>query len=406
MMRWIWLLALAIACGESTPQSDAGVDAGLDGGRTEDAESHPDTGTELDAGASDAGTPDSGPEPCPEEGAMRSASCGNCGMGQELCTDGVWVATGPCLGEGECAPGALEEEDLPMCAAQTRICMDGCEWSAFEETTPAGECEPGETRASLHCEPGFGGEDTCSADCGWELGTCESPCPDLRTSPRLSREVCVPAGPFIRGEETDSWSVPEAEIFLSTYAIDRHVVTNARFRECVDAGVCEADPRHPLDDDMVAVRVNRAAARAFCEWDGGRRLPTDAEWQKAERGPAPRHQTFVMGDEWDCDVLPNQCPGETVCVDFRPDVGTYPGGASFYGMEDGEFHQEWVNDDFDIGYYESPESRVDDPQGPEPGDGRGVWLGGTCRRRPLGYREPQGLRAGISFRCARSIGGE
>merc|ERR1711938_331062 len=79
------------------------------------------------AGEPDAGEPDAGPEPCSEEGAMRTASCGNCGMTSERCEGGIWVAD-VCLNEGECAAGTLETEDLPMCARRARLCNDSCEW--------------------------------------------------------------------------------------------------------------------------------------------------------------------------------------------------------------------------------------------------------------------------------------
>lgn len=78
------------------------------------------------------------------------------------------------------------------------------------------------------------------------------------------------------------------EVFLPAYAIDRSEVTVADYRRCVAAGACDvaaliAGDRRYLEDELPMVNVTWNDATAYCAWQK-KRLPTEAEWEKAARG--------------------------------------------------------------------------------------------------------------------------
>ena len=84
---------------------------------------------------------------------------------------------------------------------------------------------------------------------------------------------------------------PRQRVRLAAFSIDRYEVTNAQYRRCVEAGHCSG-PQAPsgaptyleAGDELPVVNVTAQQAAAFCEWLG-RRLPSDAEWERAARGP-------------------------------------------------------------------------------------------------------------------------
>ena len=133
--------------------------------------------------------------------------------------------------------------------------------------------------------------------------------PAVQWAPREAPMVEVPEGPFLMGSsKADRQALkrekPQRTIVLSTFRIDVYEVTNARYERCVAAKAC-APPRiqgvdrkdYYLNTEAPAqpvVGVTLADARAYCAWVG-RRLPTEAEWEKAARGP--QGQLYPWGDE-------------------------------------------------------------------------------------------------------------
>jgi serine/threonine-protein kinase len=176
-------------------------------------------------------------------------------------------------------------------------------------------------------------------------------------------QVYIPEGEFTMGSE-DPYAIRTTEngraypeipvhtVYLGGYWFDKYEVTNRQYALCVEAGAC-APPftastftrdsyyGNPEFADYPVVWVKWPMARAYCEW-AGRRLPTEAEWEKAARGTDERIYTWgnetVSGDRANlCDV---NCPKEWANANFDdgyPDtapVGSYPAGASPYGVMD------------------------------------------------------------------------
>ena len=193
----------------------------------------------------------------------------------------------------------------------------------------------------------------------------------------------VPAGDFSMGSDSGpSDEQPRHRVVLGEYWIDRHPVTNRQF--ALFAGETEFNGTQWREafsrgkDDYPVVYVSWDDACAFAAWCG-KRLPTEAEWEKAARGTDSRR--YPWGSLWDgtrCNVAGR---GTTP-------VGTYPEGASPYGCGDMAGNvSEWVADWYDVNYYaRSPER---DPTGPETGASRvlrgGAW-GGDRDSARAGYR--------------------
>lgn len=181
--------------------------------------------------------------------------------------------------------------------------------------------------------------------------------------------VCVPAGEFLMGSAGDDRNAEEDEqpqhtVYLDAFWIDKTEVTNAQYRQCVEAGACNApgcwDQADLNDPNQPVVCLTKQDAQAYAHWAGGR-LPTEAQWEKACRGITGQSYPWGDGAPACADVNFVDCWGRTTVVGFHPD------GASPYGALDMAGNaQEWVADRYDSGYYaKSPERN---PQGPDLGD--------------------------------------
>ena len=146
--------------------------------------------------------------------------------------------------------------------------------------------------------------------------------------------VYIPGGPFILGSDTGlEDETPRQESVLSGYNIDIYAVTNAEYKEFVDA-VGHTPPRNWNEgtyadgmDDHPAIWVTWHDAEAYCHW-AGKRLPTELEWEKAARGEDGR--TYPWGDAFDQTKCNSQESGEKGTVP----VGSYADGVSLFGAYD------------------------------------------------------------------------
>lgn len=151
--------------------------------------------------------------------------------------------------------------------------------------------------------------------------------------------VEIPAGTFIMGsDEGDPEDAPAHEVDLPAFEIDKFEVTNADFAVFADEtgyvtfaekqGVSSWRDEWGIgEDNHPVVAVTWDDAQAYCEWLG-KRLPSEAEWEKAARGEDGR--IFPWGDAWD----PNKANVKERGLRGTSAVGSFSDGVSPYGAED------------------------------------------------------------------------
>jgi len=200
--------------------------------------------------------------------------------------------------------------------------------------------------------------------------------------------------------------------------MDKFEVTNAQFALCVTDGAC-AEPTYkhsatrqnyysdPDYADFPRVAVSWFEARDYCQWVGGR-LPTEAEWVRAARGDDNR--VYPWGNEDpDCSKvnLLDESTGK-LCVGDTVPVGSFPEGASPFGVMDLAGNVwEWTADWYHQNYYSiSPEIN---PQGPEQGGMKVVHGGGfdygwkVTRIAYTTDHDPSEHKIGFGFRCVSPV---
>ena len=215
--------------------------------------------------------------------------------------------------------------------------------------------------------------------------------------------VLVPGGTFTMGSDRpqtsyNSRNTPPHEVTVSAYFIGRTEVTAGMYRVCMQQGRCSepvGSNRLPLGErDDPALMVNHQQAREYCAFVGGR-LPTEAEWEYAARGP--QSLRYPWGNEFDAALVASLQSVST--------VGRQPVDTSPFGILDMWLGGEWVWDR--MGPYSDQPQR--DPQGPRAGASRVVR--GGCTLATFNYlpqcdltlREPrQWNLEGGGFRCAKN----
>jgi len=247
------------------------------------------------------------------------------------------------------------------------------------------------------------------------------------STPQPGSMIVIAEGEFIMGDNDGLRNErPEHQVWLDTYKIDRFEVTMEEYQNFLDENYSVEPP--PLWDDGAAleeasdrpaVGVTWNAAKQYCGWVG-KRLPTEAEWEKAARGTDGRR--FPWGHMQPFVDIARYNQGITGWVSYTLTLapvtsgvtgmsvrhGLKTGGKSPYGL----YHMagnaaEWVADWYDRHYYE--ESPEKNPKGPKEGD-RKILRGGSWEDEPRRIRVTARSTAEldfsdltIGFRCAKDI---
>lgn len=171
----------------------------------------------------------------------------------------------------------------------------------------------------------------------------------------IDEMVYVPEGDFIMGSNPDDEKrgidvgldeLPQRKVYLKAYYIDKYEITNMQFKRFVDATRHRTpfdwkDGNYPQGEGYLPVaHIDWHDADAYCKW-ADKRLPTEAEWEKAARGADGR--IYPWGDVYDKNKANTKDWDRE-----RIDVGSLPGGASPYGAMDmagnvWEWTADWYN---------------------------------------------------------------
>lgn len=247
-------------------------------------------------------------------------------------------------------------------------------------------------------------------------------------------EIFIDAGEFIMGSNENDAKVstqgnrafpeiPQHKVTLPSYWMDKFEVSNAQYAICVKDGACKA-PNYtrsytrekyygnPEFDNYPVLYVSWYMSREYCAW-AGRRLPTEAEWEKAARGTDGRRYPWgnepITGERANfCD---KNCPKEHAFPDIDdgyPDtapVDAYPTGASPYGVMNMSGNVwEWTITKIRPYPYDPNDGRESSEQTDER-----VWRGGPWSngmwwiRSTIRYHSvPTYWYGNLGFRCAAS----
>jgi formylglycine-generating enzyme required for sulfatase activity len=224
--------------------------------------------------------------------------------------------------------------------------------------------------------------------------------------------VMIPAGTFSMGADYQSNALPIHSVNLPAFYIDRYEVTNAEYKAFCDA-TSRAYPQDPFFYtnyftsptyvDYPVVNVTWYDARDYAEW-AGKRLPSEAEWERAAKGAVDNRQ-WPWGDVWNVSYANANGSDEWA---YQAPVGTFPDGISQEGCYDMAGNvAEWCEDDWHSDYVGAPadgSAWIDEPRGDSRLERGGTW-GSSSTETRCAYRltaDPSGRAYNVGFRCART----
>jgi iron(II)-dependent oxidoreductase len=224
------------------------------------------------------------------------------------------------------------------------------------------------------------------------------------------------------GEPGDADEKPQHDIQLGAFNIERYEVSNAQYRACVAAGACP--PGGGPSNNFPAVNVTWYGADAYCRWIG-RRLPNEAEWERAGRGADNWRYSFSnaaqggMHFEWNAiyhgsplSYCEASCPLQHYDNDVNDGYAyAAPVDVSFadiskgFGVENMNGNvSEWTSNWFDPNAYTQGYNMS--VYGPSNSTGAKVVRGGSWATQLLRLADrnslaPNASRNDLGFRCAQ-----
>ena len=356
----------------------------------------------------------------------------------------------PAASQSIAPPGAKSKSRAPLLVAfvAAALALAGGGWLALHGAAKGGATGGGPASSSSSSSVASAGSPPILAS----ASTSSSAAVTKQCPPGM---IMIPGGEFFMGsEEKDALDTekPPHRVRLMPYCIDELEMTVAQYKECSDRGGCRRagkenvwsgisdvqrkiyDPLCNIADPVVKAKhpincIDWDQAREACEGRGGR-LPTEAEWEFAARGPDGR--VYPWGDEAPNALLLNACgkecvawqkkhrdPDNTTALMYDEDdgfpntapVGSFPKGKSRYGLQDVVGNVwEWVADFYADYDKATATSTVTDPKGPATGTDRvirgGAWNGAqpSWVRPSFRFHVAPGARSyGFGFRCAKSL---
>ena len=233
----------------------------------------------------------------------------------------------------------------------------------------------------------------------------------VSTKPPEGSMVSIPAGEFTMGShDGDADERPAHKVQVNAFSMDVYEVTVRQYAEFLRAEGFHSPldwktMNQPTHQKYPVANVDWADAAAYCKW-AGKRLPTEAEWEKAARGTDGR--LYPWGNDPPTPLHANYGKTGSHNYEALAPVGTFENGKSPYGIYDMAGNVwEWVSDWYDTDYYKN--SPQQNPEGPSTGGFKvirgGAWNTSARNLRSSDrYWDPPSFRSLYfpGFRCVKN----